>query len=413
MFSNTMGKYESIESIDDWKSGLFVTRSNTQKKQLDNSGDRAVVREQKREKYESIDDWKSGMFITRSDTQKKQLDESGDRTVVREHERQPSLTCTVNSDDESACFDLIDDMISDDELSIYSGNNSQNDTIECHSDTGGLDLTDDSDENGDRVSLCDHERQLSRSFTCTSDDESTGIDIIDDMISDDELSIVSGNKSNNGFSIGHPDTTASINLNDMISDDDLSLDSDNETHNSTILHDHNRLRMSSTVTAKIRNGEHSSINFYATSSTSKTPIRRISVRPTSPATAIVSDRSSLSQRIIDKKKKLRTLELQYSKQKLELINKPLQQKPYVSINVNEVNKIVQRKPDISVKVKDKELNTCTYSSSRFTPTARSGLKQTLIRNAKKINYHLILCFLFLICAFYKDALTKILRNKQT
>merc|ERR1711957_170419 len=203
-------------------------------------------------------------------------DESRNRQSPCNHDRQPSrshacpsddesvsiniiddmisLSNTVNSDDESACFDLIDDMISDDELSIYTENDAKNATSQCHSvTTRSLDLIDDtlvpihSDESRNRPSLCNHDRQPSRSYACPSDDESVSINIIDDMISDDELSFVSGNNSNNARS--QSDTTSSFNLHDMISDDDLSLDSENETHNSSIHHDdHSNLTLSSITT---------------------------------------------------------------------------------------------------------------------------------------------------------------------
>merc|ERR1711957_639258 len=214
MFSNTKGKFESI---DDWKSGMFFTKSDTQKKQTQQRK-RKNMFSNTMGKYESIDDWKSGMFVTRSDTQKKQLDEGANRALVCEHERQPSLSNTVNSDDESACFDLIDDMISDDELSIYTENEPKNATSQCHSvTTRSPDLIDDtsvpihSDERRNRPSPCNHDRQPSRSHACPSDDESVSINIIDDMIS----------LSN---TVNSDDESACFDLiDDMISDDELSI----------------------------------------------------------------------------------------------------------------------------------------------------------------------------------------------
>merc|ERR1711957_647539 len=427
MFSNIKGKYESIddwmsekfESIDDWKSGMFVTRSDTQKKQTqqrkrknmfsNTMGKYESIDDWKSKKYESLDCWKSGMFVTRSDTQKKQLDESANRALVCEHERQPSLSNTVNSDDESACFDLIDDMISDDELSIYTENDTKNATSQCHSvTTRSPDLIDDtsvpihSDESRNRPSLCNHDRQPSRSHACPSDDESVSINIIDDMISDDELSFVSGNNSNNARS--QSDTTSSFNLHDMISDDDLSLDSENETHNSSIHHDdHSNLTLSSITTAKTRNREQSSSNLYAHTSTqpkpstiSKAPIPTFSCIPTSPATAIApTPRTSFSQKIIDKKKKLRTLEVKYRRQKVEVVNKP-----------------VKQKPEIKISVQEKGSNISSDLPSTPTTIVRQGLKQNTSRNAEEIIYlNLMLCFFFFIGVLYKEAFTEILRSK--
>jgi len=94
------------------------------------------------EKCGPINEFQNERYLTRSDTVTIPSDNKVNRKLVSNYERQPSLSYTCNSCDGSI-KSIIDDMISDDNDSIFSGSISKSSTAQCYSaEKGRRDLVD-------------------------------------------------------------------------------------------------------------------------------------------------------------------------------------------------------------------------------------------------------------------------------